>query len=492
MKKHTDVNTKSGVTLDFIVYAVTANLPYNLHGIGGFFFQDYNLVNKAENYISIEQIKKNIKQYYPDITDENERKFIRYSSEDMFTFHWKGLFHEKQGCTDIIKDYFEYLHYFLDIDEIIREDFEYVDFSEVNTLLDLYTTEEIEDILYEVNYCIIEEGIYDDESQERDLFEEENYRIKLASLKEDFEDFISLRYIFPNTYISYYASQIHFLDQKTSNKMRRFVREIDALTNSPLINEVSTSSKYLETLISENETLCYKHSFDTPQLDGVFEETMPLVIFYDTLWNYLNILKDSGIFQFTYLNNIYQYNYLELDDEHCLYGMKLKYLNLKLYGEDEDSDEESLSENFTYFIKEKENFIQYLKRKNFTTREINIILNILSENRYNSLDIKSLNTARDIYFFRICYFFHVFDYFTEVEGIIFDSIVSFEPIIKFNSQNKRENKQQFLKNYININNSEHKDYPFTLKKTELFLSEIEYSLGISREKLKAIPEIKKY
>lgn len=235
--------------------------------------------------------------------------------------------------------------------------------------------------------------------------------------------------------------------------MRRFVREIDALTNSPLINEVSNSSKYLETLMSENEILCYKYSFDTPQLDGVFEETIPLVIFYDTLWNYLNILKDSGIFQFTYLNDIYQYNYLELDDEHCLYGMKLKYLNLKLYGESEDSDEESLSENFNNFIKEKEVFIQYLKRKNFTTREINVILNFLSENKYNSLDIKSLNRDCDIYFFRICYFSHVFDYFTEVEGIVFDSIISFEAIIKFNSQNTRENKQQFLKNYNNIGNS---------------------------------------
>ncbi|MDN4014896.1 hypothetical protein QX233_20715 [Chryseobacterium gambrini] len=492
MKKHTDVNTKSGVTLDFIVYAVVSNSPTNVHGIGGFFFQDHRVVNKVENYCSDEDIINNIAKYYPDITDENERKLIRYSLEDMFTFHWKALFHERQGCADIIKDYFEYLDHFIDVDEIISENFDYVDFDEVNTLLDLYTTEEIEDILFEVNYFISENSFYDNENQQGDLLEEENYTIKLAYLKEDFEDFLSLRYIFPNTYISYYASQIFFLEQKTSNKMRRFVREIDALTNSPTINQVSTSSKYLETLISENEILCYKHSFDTPQLDGFFEEVTPVVTLYDTLWNYLNILKDSSIFQFTYLNNIYQYNYLELDDEHCLYGMKLKYLNFKLYGENEDSDEESLSENFTYFIKEKENFIQYLKRKNFTTREINIILNILSENKYNSLDIKSLNTERDIYFFRICYFFHVFDYFTEIEGIIFDSIVSFQPIIKFNSQNKRENKQQFLKNYSNINNPEHKDYPFTLKKTELFLSEIEYSLGIDREKLKPIPELKVY
>ena len=70
MKKNTDVNTKSGVTLDFIVYAVTSNLPANVHGIGGFFFQDHRLVNKVENYCSDEEIKSNITKFYTDITDE--------------------------------------------------------------------------------------------------------------------------------------------------------------------------------------------------------------------------------------------------------------------------------------------------------------------------------------------------------------------------------------------------------------------------------------
>jgi len=493
MKKHTDVNTKSGVTLDFIVYAVTSNLPANVHGIGGFFFQDHRIVNKVENYCSDEEIKSNIAKYYTDITDEKERKLILHASEDMFVYHWEALFHEKQGSAKVIKDYFEYIKYFTDVDKIINEDCNYVDFDEINTLSDLYNAEEIESILFDVNYLLTEETCYGyEEEQDDDCLFEENYKIDLASLKEDFEDFVSLRYIFRNTYISYYASQILFLDQKSSNKMRRFMREIDALTNSPLINEVSNATKYLETLVAENEVLCYKHSFNTPQLDGFFEELIPLVSFYDTLWNYLTILKASNIFQLAYLNNIYQYNYVELDDEHCLYGMKLKYLNLKLYGENNDLNGESLSENFTYFFKEKENFVNYLKRKSFTTQEINIVLNLLSENKYNSLNIKSLNTDRDIYFFRICYFFHVFDYFTEVEGIVFDSIASFDSIIKFNPLNKRENKQQFLKNYTNINNSEHKDYPFTSKKTELFLSEIEYSLGIDREKLKPIPELKIY
>jgi hypothetical protein len=489
MKKHTDVNTKSGVTLDFIVYAVASNLPNNLHGISGFFFQDHRIINKVENYSSNEQIKNNIKKYHPNISSESERKIIQYASEDMHVYNWQELFHEKQGFTDIIKDYFEYLNYFINVDEIISKDCDYIDFEDINTLDDVYSSEEIENILFEVNYCTIENGGYD-ENPDDERFLEENYKINISSLKDDFEDFISLRYIFPNMYVSYYASQISFLDQTASLTMSRFIREVNALANSPLINEVSKSNKYLETLISENEILCYKHSFETPQLDGFFEELVPLVGYYDTLWNYLNILNSSNIFQATYLNNIYQYNYSELNDEHCLYGMKLKYLNLKLYGESNDLNGESVSENFSYFQKEKEKFNKYLQRKNFTPREIDIVLNLLSENKYNSLNIKSLNTDRDIYFFRICYFFHVFDYFTEVEGIVFDSIASFDSITKFNPVNKRENKQQFLKNYTNINNSVHKDYPFTSKKTELFLSEIEYSLGIDREKLKPIPELK--
>lgn len=65
-----------------------------------------------------------------------------------------------------------------------------MDFGEINTLSDLYTTEEIEDILFEVNYFIIEDNFYGNKNQEEDCFAEENYRIKLASLLEEFEDFI--------------------------------------------------------------------------------------------------------------------------------------------------------------------------------------------------------------------------------------------------------------------------------------------------------------
>lgn len=75
----------------------------------------------------------------------------------MFVYHWEALFHEKQGSANVIKDYFEYLKYFTDVDKIISEDCNYVDFDEIDTLLDLYTTEEIENILFDVNYLVTEE-----------------------------------------------------------------------------------------------------------------------------------------------------------------------------------------------------------------------------------------------------------------------------------------------------------------------------------------------
>ncbi|WP_260142620.1 hypothetical protein [Elizabethkingia anophelis] len=149
-------------------------------------------------------------------------------------------------------------------------------------------------------------------------------------------------------------------------------------------------------------------------------------------------------------------------------------------------DDDDLQDEFSGFVDKKSRFINYLKNKNFNSDEIRTIVNLLSENKYNQLDIKHINLSRDIYFFRFCYFFYIFDYFEEIEGKEFNSIASFEDIVKFNPHNKRENKQQYHKNYISINNPDSKDYPFSEKKINSFLSEIEYSLGISREKLKEI------
>jgi hypothetical protein len=209
----------------------------------------------------------------------------------------------------------------------------------------------------------------------------------------------------------------------------------------------------------------------------------------ESLKNYLKILSASELLRFADLTGANLYQYLELDAEHSLYGMKLKYLNLKRYGDKVHSQENKFLENdLDIFMKEKSAFVDYLQSKSLDNDTIKIILNALSENKYSSNGIKGIEFKNDIYFFRFCYFFYIFDYFYEVEGKKFDTIASFERITKFNMDNKREVKQQYLKNLLDIDNPQGKHYPFTFKTTDTFLTEIEYSLGINREKLKSIPE----
>lgn len=60
-------------------------------------------------------------------------------------------------------------------------------------------------------------------------------------------------------------------------------------------------------------------------------------------------------------------------------------------------DDDDLQDEFSGFV-DKKSFYKLFKNKNFNSDEIRTIVNLLSENKYNQLDIKHINLSRDIYF----------------------------------------------------------------------------------------------
>ncbi len=481
---------KQGTALDFIIYVVASDAPQTDDTIHGFFFQKWTRRVHTPFFITNEEIQNNIHQYYSkyNITDDNKRKILNRVSLDRLIYYANELVFEKIENADFTDNYFEYIDSFIDITKYITVN-DRVDFDSIEFIEEIYSKKEIEEILDNINFFLSEYDNYNEDTEEFERLNANTKKLTLSNLNEYFEEYVSLRLLLPNIFISYYASLVNFLSTKELYNIHKFVKEVEANINSPIINNVSSKVKYLETLVSENEKLLFKHSFVVPQLSVFFENSKPIPMVYESLWDYLNIHSHTELLTHFYLNGINLYVYKELDSEHSLYGMKLKYLNHLLFGERETSNDD-LDDEFNRFADVKSNFAIFLKRKNFNVDEIRIILNALSENRYNEFGIKYLNLSRDIYFFRFCYFFYVFDYFEEIEGNELNTIMSFEDVVNFNRNNKRENKQQYHKNYININNPDSKDYPFATKKTDLFLSEIESTLGIRREKLKPIPEIK--
>ncbi|WP_407487235.1 hypothetical protein [Elizabethkingia anophelis] len=487
MIRYIDAINKQGIALDFIIYTVASIGPKMDDTIHGFFFQKYIRTNDTPKHVSIDDIKNRVSLVTSteDFTDKEKKEILNISIINSLAYNYKNIGMMKVENADFFEDYFEYIDSFIDITEYI-ESKEEIDFDEIEFIEDIYSNDEINEITECIIFFLSQYEEYNEETEEWDILIKEGLEIDRDTLVEHFDEYISLRTIFPLPFfVSYYASLFCFLNAKEIYRLEYFTKEVYANLNSPIIENVSSKTKYLEHLIIENEKLLFKHSFETLQLDGFIYEGRLFPQVYDSSLNYLHMLNGSGFLKHSIINQINLYPYKELESEHSLYGIKLKFLTALLYGE-KKIDDDDLQDEFSGFVDKKSRFINYLKNKNFNSDEIRTIVNLLSENKYNQLDIKHINLSRDIYFFRFCYFFYIFDYFEEIEGKEFNSIASFEDIVKFNPHNKRENKQQYHKNYISINNPDSKDYPFSEKKINSFLSEIEYSLGISREKLKEI------
>ncbi|WP_137905831.1 hypothetical protein [Chryseobacterium sp. 2VB] len=493
-----NIESKKGIALDFIVYVIAMEDPVSYHGIHEFFLQNFE-VEKPTHIPEIRDIIARLDVIQPDLGIDIKNTIISQTINDLLSLYPKELSPQKvESSEELITDYFEYINRFLNINAVIVNDGT-VDFPNIGSIDEIYNDEEINNIVNVIKTIIIittniVQQLQKHKSESLPINQNE---INSAVISEHFQNYLLLRIISPNIYISYYASLVLSLEKRASNFLSRFIREVNGVSESVLINKYSSREKYLDYQINENEKLLFEHSFQTPQLDGsffVYTESSIIslqssfISLEESLKNYLNILSASELLRFADLTGVNLYQYLELNAEHSLYGMKLKYLNLQRYGDKVHLQENKFLENeLDIFMKEKSAFVDYLQSKSFDNGTIKIILNALSENKYSSNGIKGVEFKNDIYFFRFCYFFYIFDYFFDVEGKKFDTIASFEKITKFNTDNKREVKQQYLKNFIDIDNTQGKHYPFTFKTTDAFLTEIEYSLGINREKLKPIP-----
>ena len=493
------VESKRGIALDFIVYVIAVEDPVSIHGIHEFFLQKFE-VKKTENF-NIENIIAKLDSLSPFFQFGIENAVFSETVNDLLSYYPKELSPQKtENSTDFAADYFEYINRFIDINTIIIND-ESIDLDAIESSIEEnYNDEEINNILTAINSIITSNELYQQKKHQFESLSISQSKINLASITEHFENYFMLRIVSPDVYISYYASLIFSLNKRVSNFLSRFIRETNGVSESIFINKYFKSNQfkskeYLDYQIHENEKLLFQHSFEVPQLDGFFTKNnkSSVISLQSSLKNYFSILNASELLRNLDITGINPYQYSELNAEHSLYGMKLKYLNFLRYGDKAHSQEDKyLENNLDELMIEKSDFTEYLKSKNFDIDEIKIILNALSENKYSSIGIKEMEFKTDIYFFRFCYFFYVFDYFKDIEEKKFDKLASFKRITKFNENNKRENKQQYHKYFIDIDNSHGKHFPFSTKSTDAFLSEIEYSLKIDREKLKPIPELKKY
>lgn len=483
---------KKGIVLDFLIYVLASENTFSNRGIQGFFFQktpEFYDESIAKNFRSEELIMEDINLYLNTDSEDVKLNMLEEAQNEWQYYYAKEIYDQQSKPSSLgsfTDDYFEYVSRFININDVIKTN-KLIEFKTIENIHSVFNNSEINRLLDEINY--LGNTIYSEKYGKTVL--EGGVSIDEVLLSDYFDEFLSLKKIDPKIFISYYACLCLYLWDQGEILYFNYIRKTRGQFNSPMLGEVSSKFRFVENLIQDNEKLFFQHSFNTPQLDGYFDENLKFnTVIYDSVWNYLNTMSESGLLRYSMINGINPYVFKSFQAEHSLYGVKLKFLNRTL--NKKAKDEEDLVLSFQTLKNERKGFISFLSDKNFTNSEIDNILNVLSENRYTELGLTPFNIDRDIYFFRFCYFFYVFDYFIEKENIKFDTINSFSKITKFNTQNSRQTKQQYLKNYLNISNSYQKDYPFATSRTDIFLTEVESMLGISREKLKFIPQSKIY
>ncbi|KAB1067955.1 hypothetical protein F6U93_08415 [Tamlana haliotis] len=300
-----------------------------------------------------------------------------------------------------------------------------------------------------------------------------------------FEKYLQFKKINSGVYISFFV---------------QFYNSVESLMKSELTNELShienTFLQYnrLSLDLSDNfkklKQKEYEHSlFESInknhfQVQGFIDNFEKQEFFLDSKETIIHLLETLPVGDYNHC-----LGGLKFDVKQNLSQLPLEYLNYTYFGvKTENSIEErhkneELKKELEDLKKKHTLLVTNLDTKGFCDAEINILFNLLQNNKFSKLNIRSNDFSQAVSQFHILYLFFVFDFY---EGEL-DRIKDFKKFISDFTLFKTENAEQYRKYYSNLD-SKNRHYPFnSVKKTSDI---IESKLNISREKLKKIPKIK--
>lgn len=317
-----------------------------------------------------------------------------------------------------------------------------------------------------------------------EYYEEYYGNLNTEDIHQHCRSYLRYRAINNGIFISYLLFKIgYILHYYIESDLKDLVLEIDKLYNTKTFVGVSFESEYTQTIKSKYFNNYFQNLESTFQFYGFFDEKG---LFVDTDLTLTNALR-------FYLNNEIDYynnqDTLKLEISRMMSYLQIRYFYFKFFGKEPDDlfDEhkEHLKEEFDKFKSTNSKLVNFLSEKSYDSQEIDIILNMVSNNRYSELDIRYI-TLDQVSLFRILWLFGIFEYFTVVEIHQFKSSKDFDVLLKLNSQNNyKKYSQQFKKYYDFIQEKNFKDNPFNIEQTENLIQKIGTTLEIDREKLNA-------
>lgn len=385
----------------------------------------------------------------------------------------------KDMCFDN-NEYEKYILNRINVSNIIS--YKDKEFTEINNINEILNSEEISDIITYL-FDNFRYGYPTDFEDGFSLGGNIKLKISNSEIREYFHKYLSYKTIKNNIYLTYYYSflkDIMYISEKHFELEKKIIDNLniskELLDGRDKIDFIESKRVYYkERLFNSVENLNF-------QIKGFSDDKGLFIDFEMTLFELLKFTP------FKSPNNINEtveaINYIPNLANLINQYFKLKVLNSNIAELKYDTNnQKNLFSDLNQLKEENSDLIEFLISKKFLDSEIDIILNTLSNGKYNDLNIRNLNFTIQINYFHFCYAFYIFDFFSEKRNIKFTSENSFKEILKFSHSYFNFDKNAYLKYYKNINSDKSdSDYPF--KRFDKFLTEIEEKLRINTNNLK--------
>lgn len=377
-------------------------------------------------------------------------------------------------------DYEEYIREEILVEEIL------VDYnlkSEIKSINDFLSSEELYNFREYLNNNF-RDG-FPDGDEDGSYGGNSPLELKNADLNKYFDRYLRLRQINQNVFITYYIQLFDSLNGNVIEKLKTETDKIQNIADTKDLLFIDLSKEFVEDRRKKyKEKLFDSVENNIFQFKGFADEKGLYFDVKNTLNDYLAYLKTNEIIDIRYSTN---FPVIDNSLDYLLYQFfEYKVLDINHFKNRFSTEKEEILSGVLHTLKkENSDLIKYLSIKNFSSQEIDIIFNVLSDNKFSKLRIRDLNINKQVEFFNFCYLFYILDYYTEKQDTDFNKEASFDILLNFSSERQNEfDKNMFAKYYKNISGSRQKHNPFG--KIDILLKNIETQLGIKINSLKSL------
>ncbi|MGC6438271.1 MAG: hypothetical protein ACON4B_04785 [Flavobacteriaceae bacterium] len=396
------------------------------------------------------------------------------------------FFDKKDKSVLTYQDFVDTINKFLNVEDFLWDTDIDKPISKISSLYDLITDKEIE-FLQDFIYKEFSFG-YPNEINEDGFAWGETHKLNLSiqDIISFFNDYLDLRSVNPNSYISYYQQFLNHLQKQINSTISATKFKIDNFYKNKNSIDTGLYSELKDNLESELKAKLLESTQSTIfQLQGGFDDFGFIFNYGDTLKTILELHSPLH----SKLN-------LKIDPKQYFTLIEYEYYRFKIEGKKTTTKTENQKELKKEFELLKENnskLVEFLKAKKFDNREVEIIINCFSFNKFNSLNIRHIRSLSNINYFGLFYLFYRFDFLKQELDLVLDVQNDFlkAPLIE---KSDLIDKNMYFKYYkhsediVPHNQVHHKDFPF--KQIKPLLNKIKKELHIDLKKLNIPPSVK--